>query len=154
VPGKRAAGHSRAGIGRGKRGEVELVRTNSRVAALEASLSRVPIGDFQDGNASRHFRDRVKGAFWANFLGAAQIAALGGRVAVRADAPCWSLEDLAEGGMLLVRQPGSLDTGEGDTVQAHEQLAQYLARITIDGGVGTSSALRGLGRAWRVSHRA
>jgi hypothetical protein len=97
---------------------------------INASVGAVPVGDFFDTNIDWRFRQSVKGAFWANFLSKAHVDALGGATAVRHKAPCHSVQDLADGGLLLLLRPSPFPSDDQSELAAYAALRAFLAPIT------------------------
>jgi hypothetical protein len=66
----------------------------------------------------------LPGIYWANLLGPEYVAMLGRKQLL--SAPCFRLEELPDGGMLLLTSPSPLGLLSRDNLQARHKLRQYL----------------------------
>lgn len=119
---------------------------------INASVDAIPVGDFDDMNIDRLFREQVKGAFWVNLLHARHVAALGGIEVVRNAAPCLHLEMLEGGGCLLLLMPSPLWDDHEEAKAAHARLRAYLQPITVTVKPTISPTLEKMGVVMRRSY--
>lgn len=81
-----------------------------------------------DGNLEALWRAGrgIKGAFWANFLGARHVRMAGGEAAIRAALPSARIERLSDGGLLVVATPNPLPDDTDDNRRRYLDLARVL----------------------------
>lgn len=81
-----------------------------------------------DGNLEALFRARrgIKGAFWANFLGAGHVRRLEGEPALRARLPEARIEPLGDDGLLVVATPSPLPEDSEDNRRRFLDLSRAL----------------------------
>lgn len=128
-------------------------RSSSLVAkVINATIDSIPLGDFFDVNIDSQFQERVKGAFWANFLNARHVEQIGGAQEVRQTAPCHQVAELGQGGLVLILSPNPVWQDEAKEASRYARLRQYLAPITVSTKPSISPALEKMGVAFRKSY--
>jgi hypothetical protein len=119
---------------------------------INESMGSIPIGDFFDLNIESEFRDRIKGAFWANFLNANHVNQLGGESIVRQSAPCERIAPLADGGLLLQLKVDPLIRDREQEEVLYRRLRDYLSPITNGTVPNVPSSLQATGRVYRHTY--
>lgn len=81
--------------------------------------------------AKRFYKERIKGAFWANFLNPLHVEALGGLKRISQERPCRVVEELGGGCLLLQVAPSPLDE-DASEVEEYQRLRRFLRPIMLE----------------------
>lgn len=122
------------------------------VQAALALDTPIPVGDFFDVNIQTDFHDHVKGAFWANFLSKRHVNVLGGPEMVAQVAPCYRVERLSNGGLLMILSPSPVPENKDEEKVAYAKLREFLRPVTVSKTPSIPPSLEKTGKVFRKSY--